>query len=151
MSPIPDETADLVTFTEEIFNGKLHFLHSVNTCSSDDLSFLGSCQTLVIELFVETVFSFYRGSRPAVFLGKGVIRKICSKFTRKHPCRSAISIMLQSKSIEITLRHGCFPANLLQILRTSFPKNTSRRLILLLVVNYFWKKIHFRCLIMNFC
>ena len=133
----------------------------MNICSSDDLSYLGSCQTLVIELFVETVFSFYRGSRPAVqclafieaavFLGKGVIRKKCSKFTRKHPCRSAISIMLQSKSIEITLRHGCFPANLLHILRTSFPKNASRRLILLLVVNYFWKKIHFRCLIMNFC
>ena len=26
---IPQETADLVTFTEEILNGKLHFLHSV--------------------------------------------------------------------------------------------------------------------------
>ena len=24
----PQETADLVTFTEEIFNGKLHFLYS---------------------------------------------------------------------------------------------------------------------------
>ena len=28
MSPIPQETADLVTFTEEILNGKLHFLCS---------------------------------------------------------------------------------------------------------------------------
>ena len=28
MLPNPQETADLVTFTEEIFNGKLHFLCS---------------------------------------------------------------------------------------------------------------------------
>ena len=29
MCPNPQETADLVTFTEEILNGKLHFLFSV--------------------------------------------------------------------------------------------------------------------------
>ena len=29
MQPNPQETADLVTFTEEILNGKLHFLCSV--------------------------------------------------------------------------------------------------------------------------
>ena len=29
MRPNPQETADLVTFTEEIFNGKLHFLCGV--------------------------------------------------------------------------------------------------------------------------
>ena len=29
MSPNPQETADLVKFTEEILNGKLHFLYSV--------------------------------------------------------------------------------------------------------------------------
>ena len=29
MWPDPQETADLTTFTEEIFNGKLHFLCSV--------------------------------------------------------------------------------------------------------------------------
>ena len=32
----------------------------------------------------------------------------CSKFTGEHPCRSAISIKLQSNFIEISLRHGCF-------------------------------------------
>ena len=31
MSPNPQETADLVTFTEEILNGKLHFLCSDKT------------------------------------------------------------------------------------------------------------------------
>ena len=28
MWPNPKETADLVTFTEEVLNGKLHFSHS---------------------------------------------------------------------------------------------------------------------------
>ena len=32
MSPNPPETADLVTFTEEILNGKLNFLCSDNRC-----------------------------------------------------------------------------------------------------------------------
>ena len=63
-------------------------------------------------------------------LGKGVL-KICSKFTVEHPCRSAISIKLQSNVIEITLRYGCFPVNLLHIFRAPFPKNTSGRLLLI--------------------
>ena len=63
-------------------------------------------------------------SHPEVFLGKGVL-KISSKFTGEHPCRSVISIKLQSSFIEIALRHGCSPVNLLHILRTPFPRNTS--------------------------
>ena len=70
-----------------------------------------------------------RSSRPEVFLGKGVL-KICSRFTGGHPCRSAISIKLQSNFLEITLQHGCSPVNLLYIFRTSFYKNTSGRLLL---------------------
>ena len=34
MRPNPQETANLVTFTEENLNGKLHFLYSVNTNKS---------------------------------------------------------------------------------------------------------------------
>ena len=64
-----------------------------------------------------------------MFLGKGAL-KICSKFTEEHPCRSAISIKLQSNFIEITLWHGCSPINLLHIFRTPFPKNTSEGLLL---------------------
>ena len=70
-----------------------------------------------------------RSSHPEVFLGKGV-RKICRKFTGEHPCRSAISIRLLCSFIEIALRHGCSPANLLHILRTPFLKNTSEQLLL---------------------
>ena len=32
--------------------------------------------------------------------------------------------------IEVTVRHGCSPVNLLHISRTLFPKNTSGRLLL---------------------
>ena len=67
-----------------------------------------------------------RSSYPKVFLGKGVL-KICSKFTGDHPCRSVISIKLQSNFNEIALRHGCSPVNLLHIFRP-FSKNNSGRL-----------------------
>ena len=46
-----------------------------------------------------------RSSPPEVFLGKDVLKK-CSKFTGNHPCRSVISVKLQSNFIEIALRHG---------------------------------------------
>ena len=35
--------------------------------------------------------------------------------------------------IEITLQHGCYPANLLHIFRTAFPMNNSERLLLSLL------------------
>ena len=60
------------------------------------------------------------------------ILKIGSKFTGEDPCRSAIQIKLQSNFIEITLRGGCSPVNLLRIFRTPFPKNTSGWLLLVL-------------------
>ena len=42
----------------------------------------------------------------------------------------AEALKLQSNFIEIALRHGCSPVNLLYIFRTPFPKNTSRWLLL---------------------
>ena len=72
-----------------------------------------------------------RGNRLGVFLGKGIL-KICSKFTGGHTCRSVISIKLQSKFIEITLRHGCSPVNLLHIFRKPFYKSTSGWLLLII-------------------
>ena len=71
----------------------------------------------------------FRSSPPGVFLGKGVL-KICSKFAGEHPCRSAISIKLQSNFIEITLRYGCSSVNLLHFFRIPFLKNTPGGLLL---------------------
>ena len=70
-----------------------------------------------------------RSSYPKVFLGKGAL-EICSKFTGEHPCRSMISIKLQSNFIEIALRHWCSPVNLLHIFRAPFSQNTSGPLLL---------------------
>ena len=63
----------------------------------------------------------YESNPLEVFLGKGVL-KIYSKFTGKHPCRSAISTKLQSNFIEITLRDGCSPVNLLHFFKTPFSR-----------------------------
>ena len=68
-------------------------------------------------------------SHPEVLLGKGVL-KIFGKFTEEHPCRSVISIKFQSNFIEITLRHGCSPVNLLHFFRTPFPRNAIGWLLL---------------------
>ena len=49
-----------------------------------------------------------------------------------------ISLKLHSNFIEITLRHGCSPVNLVHTFRTTFPNNASGR-------GFFWKykKTHF--------
>ena len=70
----------------------------------------------------ENVNHIYRSTRPEVSIGKGVL-KTCSKFTVEHPYQSVISIKLQSNFIEIAVRHGFSPVNLLHIFRTPFPKN----------------------------
>ena len=70
-----------------------------------------------------------RSSCSEVLLVKGVL-KICSKFTGEGPCRSVISVKLLCNSIEIALRHGCSPLNLLNIFRTPFTKNTSGWMLL---------------------
>ena len=74
---------------------------------------------------------YYRSSHPEVFLTKGVL-KIRRKFTGERPCRSTILIKLLCNFIEITLRHGCSPVNLLHIFRTPFPRNSSGWLLLVL-------------------
>ena len=54
------------------------------------------------------------------------------QITGENPCRNAISRKLIFNFIEIALRHGCSPVNLLHIFRTPFLKNTSGWLPLIL-------------------
>ena len=70
----------------------------------------------------------YNSSPPEVFLEKGFL-KICNKFTGKHSCQSVILIKLLYNFIEITLRDGYSPVNLLHIFGTSFSKSTSGGLL----------------------
>ena len=76
-------------------------------------------------------------SQPGVFLAKFIL-KVCSKCTGDHPCRRVISMKLQSNFIEITLRHGCSPVNLLHIFRILFTKSTSERLLLATIFFFFF-------------
>ena len=79
----------------------------------------------------ETYLAPYPGSPPKLFLGK-IILKICSKYTGEHPYRSVILIKLLCNFTEITLRHGFFSVELLNILRTPFHKGTYGGLLLTL-------------------
>ena len=73
----------------------------------------------ILTKYVSILICWCRSSHPGMFLGKGVL-KICSKFTGEHPCRKVISITLLCNFIEITLRHGCSPVNLLHIFTNLF-------------------------------
>ena len=81
--------------------------------------------------FAFLVYSYYKYSRPEVFLRKGLL-KICRKFTGEHPCRSVISIKSLCNFMEIAHQHGFSPVNLLDNFRTPFTKNTCGWLLLIL-------------------
>ena len=80
----------------------------------------------IIQTFRLTQKSYNRSRHPEMFLRKDVL-KICSKLTREHQSMSK----LLCNFIEIALRHGCSPLNLLHIFRIPFPKNTAVWLLLL--------------------
>ena len=91
---------------QEILNFIVFFLkkHVRNQIKSELVSVSGVCymnkdKYLQVRLSVGLIM---QNSPPEVLLGKGVL-KICSKLTGEHPCRSVISIKLQSNFIEITL------------------------------------------------
>ena len=71
-----------------------------------------------------------------MFSRKGVL-KICSKFIGEHPWWSVISIKFLFNFIEIALRHGCSPVNLLHIFRAPFCKNTSGWLLVVYIIYIF--------------
>ena len=61
----------------------------------------------------------FRSNPPEVFYEKDIL-KINRKFSGEHTYRSVISIKFLGNFIEITLWNGCFPVNLLHILRAPF-------------------------------
>ena len=69
-------------------------------------------------------------TQPSIAVLINGVLKTCSKFTGEQTYRSVISINLLCNFIEITLRHGCSPVNLLHIFRTTFCKNTYGGLLL---------------------
>ena len=87
----PSRRSKMKLFAEIVNSSKLLTIFSKSPILDMLLSY-----EYASEFFKKTM---YRSSFPEVFLGKGVL-KICFKFTGKHPCRSVISIKLQSNFIE---------------------------------------------------
>ena len=77
----------------------------------------------ISSLIFNSPWTKLRSSHPEVLLEESVL-KMCSKFTGEHPCQNVILVKLLCNVIEIALRHGCSPVNLLHIFRTPFPMNT---------------------------
>ena len=125
----------LLTCLEKLCNGLMEYF-KLNSILDNFLSKLPPNKWLQTKQILEIL----KSSHPKVFLGKGVL-KICSRFTGEHPCRSAISIKLQCNFIEIALRHGWSPVNLLHIFRTPLLKNTSGRLLLNTAEIFYLRKI----------
>ena len=94
----------------------------LNVCKQTiHISHVHIFQNVKVVLMWNLPTSYFRSSHPDVFLGKGVL-KLCSKFTGEHPCRSAISVKMQS--------NWCSLVHLLLIFRTTFLRNTSGWLLL---------------------
>ena len=100
--------------------------HGLRYKNSNSLGYIFVVNCLFFQI---TPTGYARSSHSEVSLGKDVL-KIWSKFTGEHPCRSVISIKLLCNFIEITLRQGCSPVNLLHTSRTPFCKNTYGGLLL---------------------
>ena len=113
----------------------MYLLRSIFKTKCTVLKFLppqvSSCDFLVVHFseFTSTILEILiltETALQACSLGKGVV-KICSKFAVEHLCQTVISINLQSNFIDVTLRHGFSPVNLLHIFRITFYKNTSTK------------------------
>ena len=120
----------------EVFELEVKNYLVISCCFRDHLWKFMSTKSILPILILCHMFRFwkerlcnYTSSRPEVFLWKGVL-KISSRFTEEQPCGSVISVRLRSIFIEITLRHGCSPVNLLHIFRTPFFGTTSGWLLL---------------------
>ena len=86
-------------------------------------STVGLIWVLTLNSITYLLMASSKNGPPEEFLGKSVL-KICCKFTRKHSCRSVISIKLLFNFTEIALPRGSSPLNMLHIFRTSLYKNT---------------------------
>ena len=62
---------------------------------------------------------------------RGILKKRCSENTQPiYRIKPMPKCDFNKVAIEIALRHGCSPVNVLHIFRTPHPKNTSGRLLL---------------------
>ena len=126
--------ADLFKLTEEILNGKLHFL-----CSGIILTFTSQCLPAILaKVFWDRLFK----NSHRMFSIRNKTLKNFIKFTRKHLCRNVFfnevkRVFFLKKKI---LRRECFPANLVKYLRAPILYNICQRLLLAPTISKYMKK-----------
>ena len=98
-------------------------LHNCTSVGVDNTSANASIRNSLKTKIIARNDCRYRRSPIEVLLGKDVL-KICSKFTREHPCRSVISLKLLCNFLEISFQHECSPVNVLHIFKAPFYKNS---------------------------
>ena len=74
----------------------------------------------------------FRSSHQSCSMQKGALRNF-TKFTGKHLCQSLFGVR-PATLLKKRLKHRCFPVNFMKFLRTPVLQNTSRRLILNVVI-----------------
>ena len=99
----------LILFRQRFGNMKIHSFGSLLLAS------------IIVQL-ESALISLYQ-KQPS----RGVFRKMFWKYAANLPEKTHADVWF----IEFALWHGCSPVNSLHIFRTQFPKNTSRRLLLL--------------------
>ena len=124
---------DLVTFTREILNGKLHFLCSVKAYSSELTLVINKClgeRVFPDDLKLADVRIIFKKQKQPF---RDVFRKRCSENMqqtyRRTPLPKYIFAKVKSNSYW-NRTSACSLVNLLDIFRTPFPKNTSEGLLL---------------------
>ena len=108
----PQETSDLVTFTEEILNGKLHFCTvSIIICRTQNMKWTSSPFLLLPLSLQKQPFT-------------DVLRNRCSQPVLES-LFNKVSDLKAFKFIKKRLQHKCFPVNIAKFSRAKFLKNSS--------------------------
>ena len=107
-----------------MLDGRFVYVTYFTSCQARFFFCIIACNNIISVIVIPIIYpGIFRSSHPGLFLGKGVL-KICNQFTGEHPWWNVIFKNLQSNFIEIAVRHGSSPVNLLHIFRILFPRNT---------------------------
>ena len=92
---------------------------------------------LMVLWCIVIIWSVFRSSRLDVFCKKGLLRN-STKFTGKHLWHSLffnkVAGLMPATLLKKRLWHRCFPVNFVKFLRAPFLRNTSRLLLLSVII-----------------
>ena len=107
---------------------KLYFVRGIETSDRSHATYLsGRCEYLKKSIINERRFT---RMRPEAALQRCSQEKLSGNMHQIYRRTIMPKCNLLCNFIEITLRHSCFPVNLLHVFKTTFPKNTYEGLFL---------------------